>query len=86
MFASVDLTIVAAERPQLMQALLNNVLDLYCSGRLRLVSPLTTFSITEVESAIRTLQGGKSTGKIVIVPGMDDHVKVSYLHTRIVPC
>ena len=85
-FASVDLTIVAAQRPQLMQALLNNVLELYCSGRLQLVSPLTTFPITEVESAIRTLQGGKSTGKIVIVPGMDDHVKVSYLHTRIVPC
>ena len=77
-FASVDLTVIAAERPQLMQALLSNVLDLYRSGRLQLVSPLTTFSITEVESAFRTLQGGKSTGKIVIVPGMDDQVKVSY--------
>ena len=78
-FASVDLAVVAGERPQLMQALLNNVLDLYGSGHLQLVSPIITFSITEVESALRTLQGGKSTGKIVIVPGVDDHVKVSYI-------
>ena len=76
-FASVDLAVVATERPQLMQALFDNVLDLYRNGRLRLVSPLTTFSMSEVESAIRTLQGGKSIGKIVVVPEIDDKVKVS---------
>ena len=44
-FASVDLAVVAAERPQLIETLLKNVLDLYSSGRLQLVSPLVTFSI-----------------------------------------
>ena len=77
MFASVDLGVVAAERPQLMQALLNKVLDHYRDGRLQLISPLSTFPILEVESALRTLQGGKSMGKIVVVPGTDDRVKVS---------
>ena len=76
-FASVDLTVVAAERPSLMQTLLNDVMGLYHTQRLRLVSPLTTLPISDIRSAIRTLQGGKSMGKIVVVPSPSDQIMVS---------
>ncbi|KAL2060742.1 hypothetical protein VTL71DRAFT_9384 [Oculimacula yallundae] len=79
MFASVDLTVVAAERPKIMKRLLADVFDLMGKGLVRPISPITIFPISKVESAFRTLQGGKIMGKIVIVPQPDDQV-------RAVPC
>ena len=76
MFASVDLTVVATERPKIMKRLLADVFDLMSKGSIRPISPITTFAISNVESAFRTLQGGKIMGKIVIVPGPEDQVKV----------
>jgi NADPH:quinone reductase-like Zn-dependent oxidoreductase len=76
MFASVDLTIVALERPRLMKRLLEDVFGLLAKSSIRPISPVTTFPISEVESAFRTLQGGKIMGKVVIVPLPDDQVKV----------
>lgn len=75
MFASVDLTVVAAERPKIMKRLLSDVFDLIDRGLVRPVSPITTFPISDVETAFRTLQGGKIMGKIVIVPHAEDQVK-----------
>jgi NADPH:quinone reductase-like Zn-dependent oxidoreductase/malonyl CoA-acyl carrier protein transacylase len=75
MFASVDLTVVAAERPKIMKRLLSDVFALMEKGLVRPISPITTFPISNVESAFRTLQGGKIMGKIVIVPRPDDQVK-----------
>ena len=75
MFASVDLTVVAAERPKIMKRLLSDVFTLMDKGLVRSISPITTFPISNVESAFRTLQGGKVMGKIVIIPRPDDQVK-----------
>ncbi|TAQ85426.1 hypothetical protein B7494_g6244 [Chlorociboria aeruginascens] len=77
MFASVDLTLVAAERPKLMKRLLVDVFDLMSKGSIRPISPITIFPISEVESAFRTLQSGKIMGKIVIVAGPNDKVRAS---------
>lgn len=77
MFASVDLTVVAAERPKIMKRLLSDVFDLINKGLARPISPITTYPISNVEAAFRTLQGGKIMGKIVIVPQPDDQVRVS---------
>ena len=77
LFAAVDLAAIAADRPLLMQRLLKDVLDLYRQDRLRLVSPLDTLPISEVQSAMRSLQGGKTIGKLVIVPNPDDQIMVS---------
>ncbi|EHK96119.1 putative Phthiocerol synthesis polyketide synthase type I PpsC [Glarea lozoyensis 74030] len=74
MFASVDLTVAAAERPKIMKRLLSDVFDLMEKGHVKPISPITVFPISEVESAFRTLQGGKTMGKIVVVPGKDDQV------------
>ncbi|KAH6664674.1 polyketide synthase [Halenospora varia] len=77
MFASVDLTVVAAERPKIMKRLLSDVFALIKKGLAKPISPITVFSISDVESAFRTLQGGKIIGKIVTVPKPDDKVKAT---------
>jgi NADPH:quinone reductase-like Zn-dependent oxidoreductase len=75
-FASVDLTKVALHRPKLMKRLLENVTELMAKESVRPILPLTTYRISELETAFRTLQTGKAMGKIVIVPHQDDYVKV----------
>ncbi|KAI6710692.1 hypothetical protein PZA11_006639 [Diplocarpon coronariae] len=77
MFASVDLTVVAAERPKIMKRLLSDVFELMAKGLISPVSPIAVFPISEVESAFRKLQGGKTMGKIVLVPEPDDQVRAA---------
>ncbi|OKO94430.1 Lovastatin diketide synthase LovF [Penicillium subrubescens] len=74
-FASVDLTKVALHRPKLMKRLLENVTELMAKESVRPILPLTTYRISELETAFRTLQTGKAMGKIVVVPHQDDYVK-----------
>lgn len=76
MFASVDLTVVALERPKLMQQILRDVFGLLSNKSIKPISPITVFPISEVEQAFRTLQGGKIIGKIVVTAGPEDQVKV----------
>lgn len=76
-FSSVDLTKVAALRPQLMKRLLDDVIDLLGKGSVNPILPLTTYRIAELETAFRTMQTGKAMGKIVVVPQAGDQVKVS---------
>ncbi|THW09044.1 polyketide synthase [Aureobasidium pullulans] len=75
-FASVDLTKVAAYRPKLMNRLLNDVEKLMSNGSIRPVGPVTSYGINEVEAAFRSLQSGKSMGKLVITPQPGDLVQV----------
>jgi NADPH:quinone reductase-like Zn-dependent oxidoreductase len=82
LFASVDLTVVAAERPKIMKRLLSDVFDLIAKGLVRPISPITIFPMSNVESAFRTLQSGKIMGKIVLVPKLDDVVKAVPSKTR----
>ncbi|TIA62468.1 polyketide synthase [Aureobasidium pullulans] len=74
-FASVDLTKVAAYRPKLMKRLLNDVEKLMSNGSIRPVGPVTSYGINEVEAAFRSLQSGKSMGKLVITPQHGDLVQ-----------
>jgi acyl transferase domain-containing protein/NADPH:quinone reductase-like Zn-dependent oxidoreductase len=67
-FASVDLTKVAAYRPKLMKRLLNDVENLMSNGSIKPVGPITSYGINDVEAAFRSLQSGKSMGKLVITP------------------
>lgn len=73
-FASVDMTKVAAYRPKLMKRLLNDVEKLMSSGSIKPVGPITKYGISEVEAAFRSLQSGKSMGKLVIAPQPGDTV------------
>ncbi|KAJ5497006.1 Acyl transferase/acyl hydrolase/lysophospholipase [Penicillium fimorum] len=74
-FSSVDLTKVGEFKPQLMKRLLGDVCRLIGEGSVHPILPLSTYRISEIEKAFRTLQNGKSMGKIVIVPHKDDQVK-----------
>lgn len=41
------------------------------------ILPLSTYRIFDIEKAFRTLQTGKSMGKIVVVPNEGDQAKVT---------
>ena len=75
-FASVDLTLVAAEKPRLMKKLMISVFELFHNGSLRPIAPITTYPISKIEAAFRALQSGKAIGKIVIKPEVGDQVMV----------
>ena len=77
-FASVDLTLVAAEKPSLMKRLMERVFEHFRDGSLRPIVPITTYPISKVDAAFRTLQSGKAMGKIVIKPEIGDQVPVCY--------
>lgn len=79
-FSSVDLTLVASERPRIMDRVLNAVMRLLAEGKVKEITPVTAVSIGEVETALRKLQSGKTTGKVVVSHRGEDMVKVSPGH------
>lgn len=76
-FISVDIMAMAAERPVLLQRLLSDVSRLVRYGKIRPISPVTVFPISDVESAFKSLHSGKTYGKVVVVPHADDIVKAT---------
>jgi NADPH:quinone reductase-like Zn-dependent oxidoreductase len=76
-FSSVDLTKIAKFRPQLMKRLMGEVSQLITKGSVHPIVPITTYGISDIEKAFRTLQMGKGMGKIVVVPRDGDLVKVN---------
>lgn len=76
-FSSVDLAVLAVERPAHMAQMFDAIMSLFESKTLDAISPVKRFGISEVGSAFRLLQSGKSTGKFVIVPQAKEQVKVS---------
>ncbi|KAL8372278.1 hypothetical protein RB595_001863 [Gaeumannomyces hyphopodioides] len=77
-FSSIDLTLVASDKPRIMRRLLDDVFKLLSYGVVKPISPTTTFSMSEVEVAFRTLQAGKAHGKILVTAAPDDMVKATY--------
>lgn len=82
-FSSVDLTKVGKFKPQVMKRLLGDVCRLIGEGSVHPVLPLSTYPISDIEKAFRTLQIGKSMGKIVVVPREGDQVKVTKTHPHL---
>ncbi len=69
---------MAAKKPSLMKRLMERVFEYFHDGSLRPIVPITTYPISKVDVAFRTLQSGKAMGKIVIKPEVDDQVMVCY--------
>ncbi|ORY63395.1 uncharacterized protein BCR38DRAFT_410325 [Pseudomassariella vexata] len=67
-FSSVDLTVLAAERPVHMARTFDAVMKLFEAETVKTISPITVFGIAEIEKAFRLLQSGKTIGKLVVVP------------------
>ncbi|KAK8098575.1 polyketide synthase [Apiospora kogelbergensis] len=80
-FSSVDLTLVASERPQIMERVLNAVMKLLAEGKVKEITPVTSVGIGEVETALRKLQSGKTTGKVVVSHRGED-VKVTHARSE----
>lgn len=67
-FMTVDIMAIAAERPKLLQRLLADVSKLIRYGKIRPISPVTVFPISEVESAFKTLTVLKLTESLSLYP------------------
>ncbi|KAM0809251.1 hypothetical protein AB5N19_09594 [Seiridium cardinale] len=78
-FSSVDLTVLAKERPKHMARTFNDVMQLFEADSMKAVYPITVFGISEVETAFRLLQSGKTTGKLIVVPRSGERVKATHL-------
>lgn len=75
-FAGVDLGVLASKKPKVFNALLKHVLKLHDMGALVPVSPITTYSMSELQKAMRLMQSGQHMGKVVITAGSSDIVQV----------
>ncbi|KAJ0299111.1 hypothetical protein COL516b_009363 [Colletotrichum fioriniae] len=75
-FAAVDLFQLGKFKGHVVQNALQGVMEMFRRGDLSVVSPMTTFPISEVGKAFRLLQSGKHLGKIVVQPQQTHLVKV----------
>ncbi|PTB70249.1 polyketide synthase [Trichoderma citrinoviride] len=77
-FSSVDLTLVAAERPKIMERTFASVMRLLENKTINPIGPITPVSIQEVEGALRRLQSGKTTGKLVVTHSGRSQVRATH--------
>lgn len=76
-FASIDVGMVMDQRPKLFQTLMEDVFRMYQSGAIREVSPITTYSMSGIQDAMRLMYAGKHMGKVVIEARDSDMIQVS---------
>lgn len=81
-FSSIDLTVVANERPRLLARIFEAVMKLLDFGVVQPIRPINVLGISQLESAFRSLQSGKTTGKLIIVPKPGEQVKATHLRAN----
>ncbi|KAL7922833.1 putative polyketide synthase [Trichoderma austrokoningii] len=77
-FSSVDLTLVAAQRPKIMERVFTSVMQFLENKTIRPIEPVTSVKIQDVEGALRKLQSGKTVGKLVVTHGGYCQVKATH--------
>ncbi|KAG5984184.1 Type I Iterative PKS [Claviceps digitariae] len=77
-FSSVDLTRVAAERPHVMSRIMSAVMGLLIRKAIHPIGPIKETSIDQVESSLRKLQSGKTTGKLVVNHAQPGQVQATH--------
>ena len=77
-FHSVDLTLLADQRPKIMGRVLTSVMKLLADCTLEPIGPITAVGLSEVESALRKLQSGKTVGKVVVKHSPSDEIKATH--------
>lgn len=78
LFAGVDVGNLGRTKPLVFKKLLAKVVNLYESGTIQPVQPITVFPISELQQALRLMQAGKHTGKFVIEANGDSIVQVHF--------
>ena len=54
----------------------SEIMEMFKAGSIKAPYPITTFGISEIETALRIMQSGKHMGKLVLVPRPDEKVNV----------
>ena len=75
-FMAFDLGDLIQRRPEQMRQIFSETMDLLRQEKIKPVAPIHEFSVSNAETAFRSLQSGKPIGKVVIVPKADDTVMV----------
>ena len=75
-FSAIDLGVVETSKPQLFKRILSEVIKMYENNTISPITPISVFPISEVQQAMRQMQSGKHTGKIVIEATSDSIVQV----------
>jgi acyl transferase domain-containing protein/NADPH:quinone reductase-like Zn-dependent oxidoreductase len=76
-FSAMDLTMVFEKKNAIGQRLLTDVMNMFFEKKLRVSYPLHLYPLSKVEEAVRLLQSGTSSGKIVLEINREDSVRVS---------
>ncbi|KAH8588918.1 putative polyketide synthase [Bisporella sp. PMI_857] len=74
--ASVELPTMIKYRPDLVKRLTQEAMSLYTEGKITDAKPTTFMSYSQIEDGFRSMQSGKSTGKIIFIPDGKDLVPV----------
>ncbi|KAL4961999.1 type I polyketide synthase [Aspergillus stella-maris] len=74
-FSAIDVALMVKERPHLVGRALRAVMPLIANGDLKVSSPTSVYGVGELEVALRIMQGGQSSGKVVIEMRDADNVK-----------
>lgn len=75
-FTAVDLVGLIRDKPMVVSDVWKQVIDLMSIGVVRAPIPITTYSIGQLPEALSIMRSGKHTGKLVVVPSLEDTVKV----------
>ncbi|KAL2119996.1 hypothetical protein VTJ04DRAFT_6957 [Mycothermus thermophilus] len=76
-FTSLDVLTLLEERPKVVKRVLADVAQTLRYGKVKPATPITKFSISDVEEAFKAQQTGKTLGKLVVVPDANDIVKAA---------
>ena len=75
-FHALDASMWMKDRPKIIHKSMEHIFDMISKNILHAARPLHVYSISDVETAFRFLQGGKSIGKIVLEIKSDAQVPV----------
>lgn len=76
LFAGVDVGNLGRTKPAVFNKLLAKVVNLYESGVIQPVQPITVFPMSKLQQALRLMQAGKHTGKFVVEANGDSIIQV----------
>ncbi|KAJ5382317.1 hypothetical protein N7517_000228 [Penicillium concentricum] len=75
-FCAMDLVHLGTHKGEKVSRILGSVLRMIEEGEISPCTPITTFSISDLPQAFRTMQAGKHIGKIVVKADIEDLVNV----------
>ena len=79
-YMAVDIFALASERPKTVRRLVADVASLLTYGKIRPAAPITSFPISDIESALKAVHSSAASlapGKLVVVPHADDVVRAT---------